>query len=88
MYGTTFATVLGALTLMSVADGRRPRRTLLVLHGVSLAGTAAQAVPGLPLVGRFGVLVVLGFVQSLGTATRMGLLAEAVPAAGYAPPVP
>ncbi|MEV7179746.1 hypothetical protein [Kitasatospora sp. NPDC093679] len=85
MYGATFATVLGALTLMSVADGRRPRRTLLVLHGVSLAGTAAQAVPGLPLVGRFGVLVVLGFVQSLGTATRMGLLAEAVPAAGYAP---
>ncbi|WP_030268311.1 membrane protein [Streptomyces sp. NRRL B-24484] len=85
MYGATFATVLGALTLMSVADGRRPRRTLLVLHGVALAGTAAQAVPGLPLVGRFGVLVVLGFVQSLGTATRMGLLAAAVPAAGYAP---
>ncbi|MCU7826623.1 hypothetical protein [Kitasatospora sp. DSM 101779] len=85
MYGATFATVLGALTLMSVADGRRPRRTLLVLHGLSLAGTAAQAVPGLPLVGRFGVLVALGFVQSLGTATRMGLLAEAVPAAGYAP---
>ncbi len=26
MDGATFATVLGALTLMSVADGRRPRR--------------------------------------------------------------
>src|SRR5512147_2389654 len=29
MYGATFATVLGALTLMSVADGSRPRRTLV-----------------------------------------------------------
>ncbi|MGW7437667.1 hypothetical protein [Streptomyces sp. NPDC054849] len=32
MYGATFATVVGALTLMSVADGERPRRTLLLLQ--------------------------------------------------------
>ena len=85
MYGATFATVLGALTLMSVADGSRPRRTLVALQGVSLLGVAAQAVPGLPLTARFGLLVVLGFFQSLGTGTRMGLLAEVVPASAYAP---
>lgn len=79
MYGATFATVLGALTLMSVADGRRPRRTLVVLQFLSLAGVAAQAVPGLPLAVRFALLLVLGFFQSLGTGTRMGLLAEVVP---------
>lgn len=84
MYGATFATVLGALTLMSVADGRRPRRTLVALQCVSLLGVAAQAVPGLPLAARFGLLLVLGFFQSLGTGTRMGLLAEAVPASTYA----
>ncbi|MFK4088007.1 MFS transporter [Kribbella sp. NPDC020789] len=84
MYGATFATVLGALTLMSVADGRRPRRTLVVLQCVSLAGVAAQAVPGLPLAARFGLLLVLGFFQSLGTGTRMGLLAEVVPNSAYA----
>ncbi|MFE2141214.1 hypothetical protein ACFXA3_05545 [Streptomyces sp. NPDC059456] len=84
MYGATFATVLGALTLMSVADGNRPRRTLVVLQCASLAGVAAQAVPGLPLVARFGLLLVLGFFQSLGTGTRMGLLAEVVPASAYA----
>jgi predicted MFS family arabinose efflux permease len=84
MYGATFATVLGALTLMSVADGDRPRRTLVALQGVSLAGVAAQAVPGLPLTVRFGLLLVLGFFQSLGTGTRMGLLAEVVPEAAYA----
>ncbi|WP_223772487.1 MFS transporter [Streptomyces sp. 135] len=84
MYGATFATVLGALTLMSVADGSRPRRTLVALQCVSLVGVAAQAVPGLPLAARFGLLLVLGFFQSLGTGTRMGLLAEVVPNSSYA----
>ncbi|MEU6049336.1 MFS transporter [Streptomyces xanthochromogenes] len=84
MYGATFATVLGALTLMSVADGDRPRRTLLTLQCVSLVGVATQAVPGLPLFARFGLLLVLGFFQSLGTGTRMGLLAEVVPNSAYA----
>ncbi|MFG2972686.1 MFS transporter [Streptomyces sp. NPDC048331] len=85
MYGATFATVLGALTLMSVADGKRPRRTLLLLQSVSLAGVAAQAVPGLPLAARFALLLTLGFFQSLGTGTRLGLLAEVVPGSAYAP---
>ncbi|MFD9571148.1 MFS transporter [Streptomyces sp. NPDC059982] len=84
MYGASFATVLGALTLMSVADGARPRRTLVALQWVSLLGVAAQAVPGLPLTARFGLLLLLGFFQSLGTGTRMGLLAEVVPASAYA----
>ncbi|MFI9103479.1 MFS transporter [Streptomyces fildesensis] len=84
MYGATFATVFGALTLMSVADGRRPRRTLVALQGMSLLGVAAQAVPGLPLAARFALLLGLGFFQSLGTGTRMGLLAEVVPVSAYA----
>ncbi|MDX3239152.1 hypothetical protein PV392_26405 [Streptomyces sp. ME03-5709C] len=84
MYGSTFATVLGALTLMSVADGNRPRRTLVSLQCVSLLGAGAQAVPGLPLTARFGLLLLLGFFQSLGTGTRMGLLAEVVPSSAYA----
>ncbi|MGW0751390.1 MFS transporter [Streptomyces sp. NPDC002587] len=84
MYGATFATVLGALTLMSAADGARPRRTLVALHCVSLAGIAAQAIPALPLTVRFGLLLVLGFFQSLGTGTRMGLLAEVAPTSTYA----
>ncbi|MDX3854720.1 MFS transporter [Streptomyces sp. AK02-01A] len=85
MYGATFAAVLGALTLMSVADGRRPRRTVVALQCVSLAGVAAQAIPGLPLAARFVLLLVLGFFQSLATGTRMGLLVEVVPDSAYAP---
>ncbi|MFJ3960734.1 MFS transporter [Streptomyces sp. NPDC090036] len=85
MYGATFATVLGALTLMSVADGKRPRRTLVVLQLALLAGVGAQAVPGLPLAARFALLLTLGLFQSLGTGTRLGLLAEVVPTSAYAP---
>ncbi|MFF4342028.1 hypothetical protein ACFY00_19090 [Kitasatospora sp. NPDC001540] len=84
MYGSSFAAVLGALTLMSAADGERPRRTLVALHLLALAATSAQAVPGLPLAARFGLLLAVGFFQSLGTGTRMGLLAEIVPPEGYA----
>ncbi|MDT0319862.1 MFS transporter [Streptomyces millisiae] len=84
MYGATFATVLGALTLMSVADGRRPRRTLVALHLLTLVGVATQAVPGLPLGARFCLLLTLGFFQALGTGVRLGLLVEIVPDAGYA----
>ncbi|MFD7561011.1 MFS transporter [Streptomyces sp. NPDC059835] len=84
MYGATFATALGALTLMSVADGSRPRRTLVALQCLTLAGVAAQAVPGLSPAARFGLLLLLGFFQSLGTGTRMGLLAEVVPTTHYA----
>jgi hypothetical protein len=84
MYGASFATVFGALTLMSVADGRRPRRTLAALQGVSLVCGAAQAIPGLPLAARFALLLVLGFFQSLGTGARMGLLAEVAPTSTYA----
>jgi predicted MFS family arabinose efflux permease len=84
MYGATFAAVVGALTLMSVADGNRPRRILLVLQSVSLVAVAGQAVPGLPLAARFGLLLALGFLQSLGTGARMGLLAELVPTSSYA----
>ncbi|MFI7355384.1 hypothetical protein ACIBTP_15695 [Streptomyces avidinii] len=85
MYGATFATVLGALTLMSVADGKRPRRTLVLLQLASLAGVAAQAIPTLPLAVRFALLLTLGLFQSLGTGTRLGLLAEVVPTSAYAP---
>lgn len=84
MYGATFATVLGALTLMSIADSGHPRRIIVALQGASMIGVAAQAIPGLPLGARFGLLLVLGLFQSLGTGARMGLLAEVVPISSYA----
>ena len=85
LYGGTLATVVGALTLMSVADGRRPRRILLLLQALTAVAVGLQAVPGLPLAGRFGLLLGLGFVSSLGTGARLGLLTEVVPPSGYAP---
>ncbi|PPK92206.1 hypothetical protein CLV92_11668 [Kineococcus xinjiangensis] len=84
MYGATFTTVLGALTLLSVADSRQPRRILVTLQALTLLTEASQAVPELPLPVRFVLLLVTGFFQSLSTGARLGLLAEVVPAPAYA----
>lgn len=84
MYGATFATVLGAVTLMSVSDSRRPRRILIRLQALTMLSVAAQAVPGLSLLVRFALLLITGFFQSLSTGARLGLLAEVVPAQAYA----
>ncbi|WP_432498650.1 MFS transporter [Kineococcus gypseus] len=84
MYAGILATVVGALTLMSIADTDRPRRVLLALQGISLAAVAAQGVPDLPLPARFALLLLTGFFASLGTGARLGLLSEVVPAQRYA----
>src|SRR3954452_12700041 len=56
MFAPMLANVLGASTAMSLADGRSPRRTLVALHALSVTGTLAQALPGLPLLARFALL--------------------------------
>jgi predicted MFS family arabinose efflux permease len=83
LFGPSLAQVLGATTLLSAADRLPPRATLA---GVALAyglGTAAQAVPGLPLGARFGILLCLGLVASLGGGVLYGLLTEILPRDGY-----
>jgi len=83
MFGPSFAELVGAATLLSVADRVRPRAALTL---VSLAGGAAGlalAAPGMPLWAMFAVILALGPVTSLGGAVRYGLLAEIVPPAGY-----
>ena len=57
---------------------------MLSLQVLSLVGVSAQAIPGLPMAGRFAILFVLGFVQSLNTGVRMGLLTELVAREQYA----
>ena len=46
-------------------------------------GTAAQAIPGLPLGIVFAITVALAVVAPLGSGARYGLLAEILPADGY-----
>jgi len=84
--------LLGAVTLallalspaMSLADGHPPRRTLVVLHSLSVAGTLAQALPDLPMPVRFALLVGLGLVMSVSAGIRTAVLSEVVGDEAYA----
>jgi MFS family permease len=83
MFGPSLTQVIGAATLLSAAD-RLPPRALM--SGLSLAfaiGTAALAVPGLPVWAAFVVVSGLGVGASLGGAARNGLLTDIVTADGY-----
>ncbi|MFF6788813.1 MFS transporter [Streptomyces filamentosus] len=83
MFGPSLAQLLGATTLLSAADRLPPRTALAVVAVVFAAGTAVQAVPGMPLGAAFGLLAVLGVVGSLGGGVRLGLLGEILPRERY-----
>ncbi|GHJ42483.1 hypothetical protein Sm713_80920 [Streptomyces sp. TS71-3] len=83
MFGSSFAQVAGALMLLSAADRLPPRGALSVMALVFAAGTAALALPGLPVWGLFCLVLGLGLVASVGGGVRYGLLNEVLPSEGY-----
>ena len=83
MFGSSLTQLVGASTLLAAADRLPPRALSVALALVFAAGTAALALPGLPVAGVFGILAVLGLGQSLTSAVRYGLLNDVVAADGY-----
>jgi predicted MFS family arabinose efflux permease len=83
MFGSSFAQVLGAMALLSAADRLSPRAAMTCLALVFSLGTAALAVPGLPLWVIFVIILGLGVAASLGGGVRFGLLNEILPKDGY-----
>jgi predicted MFS family arabinose efflux permease len=83
MFGPSFAELVGATTLLSVADRVQPRAALtLIALGCGAAGLAL-ATPGMPLWAMFAVILALGLATSVGGGVRYGLLSEIVPPDGY-----
>jgi predicted MFS family arabinose efflux permease len=83
MFGPSLTQLIGASTLLALAD-RLPARALI--SGLSLAfgvSTAALAVPGLPVWAAFAILAVQGLGGSLTGAVRYGLLTDVLTADGY-----
>ncbi|WP_416519590.1 MFS transporter [Streptomyces achromogenes] len=85
MFGQSLAQVLGATVLLSGADRLPPRTALSAIALAFAAGTAAQALPGLPAGALLAVLLPLGLVASLGGGVRWGLLNEILTKDGYLP---
>ncbi len=83
MFGPALAQMIGATTLLSAADRLPPRAALTGLKLLFGLGTAAQAVPGLPVWVIFAVLLGLGVINSLGGGVRYGLLNEILATKGY-----
>ncbi|MBF8187980.1 MFS transporter [Nonomuraea sp. K274] len=83
MFGPSLAQVIGAVALLSAADRLSPRATLSGIAVVFGLGTAVLAVPGLPVLGVFAIVLVLGLVSSLNGGVRWGLLNEILPREGY-----
>jgi len=83
MFGAPLAGVLGSLTLLSAADSLPPRRALTLAALVALAGTAVQAVPALPIGGRFAIILLVAYVGSVTGGARWALLNDILPSGAY-----
>lgn len=85
MFGPSLAQALGATVLLSGADRLPPRTALSAIALAFAAGTAVQALPGLPVGAVFAVVLALGLVASLGGGVRWGLLNEILTKDRYLP---
>src|SRR5262245_55574581 len=83
MFGPSLTQVIGAGTLLSASDRLPPRAVMSGLCLVFAAGTAALAIPGVPVWVAFVIVSCLGLGASLAGAVRYGLLNEVVAAEGY-----
>ncbi|MFI8962369.1 MFS transporter [Streptomyces sp. NPDC053493] len=83
MFGQALAQLVGATTLLSAADRLPPRAALTAVPLVFAAGTAAQAVPGLPVGAVFALLFLQGLAGSVAGGVRYGLLNEILPRERY-----
>ncbi|MFJ4035147.1 MFS transporter [Streptomyces griseoluteus] len=85
MFGPALAQVVGATFLLSGSDRLPPRTALSAIAAVFAAGTAFQAVPGLPPGVLLAVVLLSGLVAALGGGVRWGLLNEILTKDGYLP---
>ncbi|MEV8310004.1 MFS transporter [Streptomyces flavidovirens] len=83
MFGPSLAQVTGAATLLAAADRLPPRAALTGLSVLFGLGTAAQAIPGLPVPALFAIVLGLGAVSAVGGGVRYGLLNEVLAKDGY-----
>jgi MFS family permease len=83
IFGPSLAQMIGATALLSAADRLPPRAAMTGVALVFGLGTAAQAIPGLPVWAIFAILAGLGTIASIGGGVRYGLLNEILPRQDY-----
>ncbi len=83
MFGASFAQVIGAATLLSMADRMPPRATLTVLGLLFTAAALALAIPGVPVWGLLTITLAAGLASSAYGGAQWGLVSEILPADRY-----
>jgi MFS family permease len=83
MFGSSFAQVVGALTLLSAADRVPPRAAMLGIGALFTVTGLLLAVPGLPVWALLLVTLIAGLGSAAGGGIKWGLLTEILPGGMY-----
>ena len=83
LFGPSLVQVVGATTLMSVADASPPRRTLTAVTAVVAVLATGQALLPLSPLARVALTLVQAYVVSIGAGARWGLLTQVLPEASF-----
>ena len=83
LFGPSLMQVVGATTLMSLADASPPRRTLTAVTALVAALATCQALLPLPPLARVALTLAQAYVVSIGAGARWGLLTQVLPEASF-----
>lgn len=83
MFGGPLVGVLSSTFLLSASDTLRPRTALVVVATAVGVIDLLQAVPGLPVPGRFALLALMWVVLSASAGAAIGLMSELLPDAAF-----
>ena len=83
MFGASFAQLIAAATLLSVADRVRPRAALVAIGVAFATATLALTIPAAPVWLLLAIQLTTGLVSAAGSGVQWGLLNEILPEGGY-----
>jgi MFS family permease len=83
MFGASFAQVIAAATLLSVADRVRPRAAMVTIGVAFAVATLTLTIPACPVWLLLTIVLSTGLVSAAGSGVQWGLVNEILPEGGY-----
>jgi MFS family permease len=83
MFGASFAQVIAAATLLSVADRLRPRAAMVKIGVAFAVATLTLTIPACPVWLLLTIVLSTGLVSAAGSGVQWGLVNEILPEGGY-----
>jgi MFS family permease len=83
MFGASFAQVIAAATLLSVADRVRPRAAMVTIGVAFTVATLTLTIPACPVWLLLTIVLSTGLVSAAGSGVQWGLVNEILPEGGY-----